>query len=136
MVKVVPDRLSANNYLLHSYTVEPMYSFSEEQYTVNEGYRFVAVADVSSNPDVMDNDTVWKKDNTVLSQTSNIQFNATTLIIMSASRDDAGNYSITGNNSIGMGSASFDLKLFCELLIITLYLLYSAQQLRCPCKQA
>ena len=91
-----------------------MYSFSEEQYSVNEGYRFVAVASVSANPDVMNNDTVWRKDNTVLSQTSNIQCNATTLTIMSASRDDAGNYSITGTNEIGMGSASFDLIVFCE----------------------
>ena len=91
-----------------------MYSFSEEQYNVNEGYRFVAVANVSANPDVKDNDVVWRKDNTVLSQTSNIQCNATTLTIMSASRDDAGNYSITGTNSIGMGSASFYLIVFRE----------------------
>ena len=85
---------------------------------MNEGYRFVAVADVSANPDVMDNDTVWRKDNTVLSQTSNIQCNATTLTITSASRNDAGNYSTTGTNEIGMGSASFDLILLCEHIII------------------
>ena len=82
---------------------------------MNEGYRFVAVADVSANPDVMDNDVVWRKDNTELSPTTNtVQCNATTLTIMSASRDDAGNYSITGTNSIGMGSASFYLDVFCE----------------------
>ncbi len=104
-----------NHWLLcHTHTVEPVYSFSEEQYTVNEGYRFVAVASVSANPDVMDNDTVWRKDNTVIAPTSNIQCNATTLTIVSASRYDAGNYFITGTNEIGMGNASFDLDVFCE----------------------
>ena len=104
-----------------THTVDPVYSFSEEQYTVNEGYRFIAVGNVSANPDVMDIDTVWRKDNTVLSQTSNIQCDATTLTIMSASRYDAGNYSITGNNSIGIGSASFYLDVFCEYYACTLH---------------
>ena len=96
---------------------------------MNEGYRFLAVADVSANPDVMEDDTVWRKDNTVLSQTSNIQFDATTLTIMSASRDDAGNYCITGTNGIGMaGSGSFDLIVFCESIIYACTLLMMRPQ--------
>ena len=81
---------------------------------MNEGYLFVAVASLSANPNVTN--TVWMKDSTVLVQSDNIQFNDTTLTIVSANRDDAGNYTITGTNDIGMGSDSFELDIYCKLI--------------------
>ena len=49
-----------------------------------------------------------------LSNGRGLKLNGTTLIFESVNRNNAGTYSITGINSVGIGNASFNLIVFCK----------------------
>lgn len=94
--------------------VAPDYSFPVSLYTARDNENFEVTANFSSNPPLQESDVIWRRNNMILSDDDNIQLNVTTLYIQSVTRSNSGNYSVTGNNSIGVGSAMFELDFFCE----------------------
>lgn len=92
----------------------PEYDFSESSYTAIENEPFIVSALVSSNPPVLDSDTVWTRNGMIITESSRVQLNSTTINILNVSREDSGQYVVEGSNTVGSGNASFDLEVFCK----------------------
>ena len=101
------------------FLVVPSYTFEETSYIVFEGHPFEVIPDVTAFPDVYD--VTWRRENTErLSSNGNLEITDTSLQINSVRKEDAGTYSISGRNDVGVGTDSFELVVNCKCSFTTL----------------
>lgn len=83
-------------------------------YEGNEGEPLIITLGLDGNP-LPPDDFTWMFDGQPLQLGGNVAFlNETTIAFSSLSRNNAGSYSVSATNLAGVGSANFDLVVFCK----------------------
>lgn len=83
-------------------------------YEGNEGDPLTITLEIDGNP-LPSDDFTWMFNGQPLTLGGNIAFlNETTIEFSSLSRNNTGSYSVSATNLAGVGSATFDLVVFCK----------------------